>query len=224
MIRKWLALGISTGVAVGALVAIKLLTKDNKESETEDDEVKFINIEDIESEEEDVAVSVPQPEVKEEVSEETEEVPAVTEVQEEAEEQVVTEEETVEPEEVKEESQPEEKVYSEEVEEIAKLYPYLEKEFIERQFLRNDTFNEQYPEDTLITISHKSAFEDANVLEEFVKIAEVNGYAVDRVNEKEIIISKKMFTEEGAILSDIYNVANQVECLNGEYEGYHIEA
>ena len=30
-------------------------------------------------------------------------------------------------------------------------------------------------------------------------------------------------TEDGAILSDIYNVANQVGCLKGVYEGYNIE-
>ena len=110
-----------------------------------------------------------------------------------------------------------------EVQEIAKLYPYLDHKFIAEQFARNDVFNKEYPEDTLITISHKAKFKDAWTLEEYTKIVEENGYTAERLNETENIISKKMFTTEGAILSDIYNVANQVAYLKGTYEGYKID-
>lgn len=110
-----------------------------------------------------------------------------------------------------------------EVQEIAKLYPYLDKKFIAEQFGRNEVFNKEYPEDTLITIAHKAKFDDAWTLQEYAKIVEDNGYTVSPLNETENIVSKKMFTTEGAILSDIYNVANQVACLKGVYEGYKID-
>ncbi|MBR2761322.1 MAG: hypothetical protein IKD66_09125 [Solobacterium sp.] len=124
-------------------------------------------------------------------------------------------------EEKKEEEKKEE--YSEEVLEIAELYPYLDVKFIAEQFGRNEAFNEQYPEDSLITISHKAKFEDAQTMNSFVKIGEDNGYGSEILNETEVKITRKLFTEDGAILSDIFNVANQVSCLKGVYEGYNIE-
>ena len=50
-----------------------------------------------------------------------------------------------------------------------------------------------------------------------------NGYDVEELNTKEIVVAKKLYSTDGAILSDIYNVANQVNCLNGTYEGYKID-
>ena len=126
--------------------------------------------------------------------------------------------------EVKEEGEEKkEEQYSEEVREIAELYPYLDVKFIAEQFGRNDAFNEQYPEDSLITISHKAKFDDVQTMNSFVKICEDNGYGSEILNETEVKISRKMFTEDGAILSDIFNIANQVACLKGVYEGYNIE-
>ena len=110
-----------------------------------------------------------------------------------------------------------------EIKEIAALYPYLKPEFIAEQFGRNDVFNREYPEDTLITISHKAKFAAEDIMKEFGGIAEENGYSCDVIGAAECIITKKMFTENGSILSDIYNVANQVACLNGTYEGYRID-
>ena len=110
-----------------------------------------------------------------------------------------------------------------EVLEIAQLYPYLSHDFIAEQLSRNPVFNEKYPEDSLITITHKAKFENTDIVREFTKIGEDNGYASEILNEKEATITRKMFTEDGSILSDIYNVANQVACLKGVYEGYNIE-
>ena len=112
---------------------------------------------------------------------------------------------------------------SEEVKEIATIYPYLSTEFIAEQFARNAAFNEQYPEDTLVIMSHKARFSHEEEKLQFVDIASQNGYEVKEVNSKEIIATKKLYTTDGAILSDIYNVANQVNYLNGTYEGYNID-
>ena len=116
-----------------------------------------------------------------------------------------------------------EEEFAPEIVEIAKLYPYLDKHFIAEQFARNGAFNKEYPEDTLITISHKAKFADPHTMQDYVKISEENGYVSEELSETENVIVKKMFTTEEAILSDIYNVSNQVACLGGTYEGYKIE-
>ena len=116
-----------------------------------------------------------------------------------------------------------EETYAPEILEVAKLYPYLDKHFIAEQFARNEAFTKQYPEDTLITIAHKAKFADARVLADYAKIAEDNGYSSEALDETENVITKKMFVTDGSILSDIYNVANQVACLGGTYEGYKID-
>lgn len=121
------------------------------------------------------------------------------------------------------EDEPKKKEVSPEVLEIAKIYPYLDTEFIAEQFARNDAFVKEYPEDTLVSISHKAKFVDAWTLQEYTKIAQENGYEATALSETENIITKKMFATDGAILSDIYNVANQVACLKGTYEGYKID-
>ena len=36
-------------------------------------------------------------------------------------------------------------------------------------------------------------------------------------------ITKKLFVEDGAIISDILNVANQAAVLNGSYQNYSIQ-
>lgn len=124
----------------------------------------------------------------------------------------------------KEEAPAEQKEYAPEVKEISELYPYLGLDYIEEQLKRNDAFNTEYPEDTLVTISHKAEFESDDAKFSFRTIAEQNGYEVKDLGEKECLAVHKMFTQNGAILSDIFNVANQVGCLKGSYEGYKIEA
>lgn len=124
----------------------------------------------------------------------------------------------------KEESSAEEKEYAPEVKEISELYPYLSLDYIEEQLKRNDAFNTEYPEDTLVTISHKALFDSEDLKGQFRTIAEQNGYEAKDLGEKECLAVHKMFTQNGAILSDIFNVANQVGCLKGSYEGYNIEA
>ena len=121
------------------------------------------------------------------------------------------------------ENEGKEEEVSEEVKEIAAIYPYLSLSFITEQFARNDAFNAEYPEDTLVAISHKARFSHLEEKEQFLEIAKENGYDVEELNAKEIVVAKKLYSTDGAILSDIYNVANQVNCLNGTYEGYKID-
>ncbi len=115
------------------------------------------------------------------------------------------------------------KPYAPEVEQIAELYQFLDKDFIEELFYKNSEFTTKFPVDTLIRLSHKCYFADTAIMREFERIAVNNGYAAEEMNDHETVVSRKMFTEEGSILSDIFNVANQVEALRGSYEGYRID-
>ncbi len=116
-----------------------------------------------------------------------------------------------------------EKPYASEVLQISELYKYLDKDFIEEMYLKNSDFSSRFPVDTLIRMSHTCKFEDTGVMREFERIAVNNGYAAEEVNEHQTVVSRKMFTEDGSILSDIFNVSNQVAALNGKYDGYHID-
>lgn len=108
--------------------------------------------------------------------------------------------------------------------EIAALYPNLDMKFVAEQFARNEAFNTQYPTDTLIEITHKAKFDDPKTLEGFAKICADNGYTFEKLSDTEGTVTHSFFTEDGAILSDIYNIANQTNYLKGIYEGYNIEA
>jgi hypothetical protein len=109
------------------------------------------------------------------------------------------------------------------VREIAKLYPYLSEAFIKEQFEKNDDYNRDYPADTLVRLVQKASFENDTDKQAFVDIARTRGYETEDAADHTVAVSRRLFTENGAILSDIYNVANQVVCLRGKWLGCDIE-
>ncbi len=112
---------------------------------------------------------------------------------------------------------------SPEVKEICGLYPYLTPEFVGSLLAKNGELNQAYPEDTLITLTHDSAFENGRAAEDFAEIMETAGYQCRTENETEVFAAKKLFTEDGAIISDILNVANQAAALKGSYKNYTVQ-
>lgn len=110
---------------------------------------------------------------------------------------------------------------SPEVQEVAAVYPYLDSAFIEKTLAKNDELNQAYADDTLVTVKHHAEFEDAEEEKAFQEILTNGGYEV-KTNGKEADASRKFYTQAGAIISDILNVANQTAALKGVYEGYDI--
>lgn len=110
-----------------------------------------------------------------------------------------------------------------EVKEIAPLYPYLSEGFIAGVFARHEEFEKTYPEDSLITVRHTASFEAPEGMDTLLKIADEEGYLAEAADGKMCVLTRKMFTEEGSILGEIYNVANQVAALGGTYQGYTID-
>ncbi|MBR2812928.1 MAG: hypothetical protein IKD69_16255 [Solobacterium sp.] len=107
------------------------------------------------------------------------------------------------------------------VKEVLAIYPYLDAEFVSGVLAKDAEFNEKYPEDTLVNVIHKVTFADVEKAASFTDIMEPAGYKVE-ANGQEIEASRRFFTEPGAIISDVLNVANQTKALEGTYTDYTV--
>lgn len=103
--------------------------------------------------------------------------------------------------------------------EIAGMYPYLTASFIAETLDRNEEFSRNYPEDTLVSIMHTCAFEQTKQLLDCELILADAGYICQHSEDGELRAAKRFFSEEGAVISDILNVANQAAALGGRYLG-----
>ena len=112
---------------------------------------------------------------------------------------------------------------SEEVQKVCAVYPYLNPDFVEAKLAENEKLLEEYPPETMVALTHSVHFSDSNAAEEFSSIMEEAGYiCVDR-SDYAVAVTRKLFSEDNAIVSDILNVANQTAALNGTYENYEIQ-
>ena len=107
------------------------------------------------------------------------------------------------------------------VKEVLAIYPYLDAEFVSGVLAKDAEFNEKYPEDTLVNVIHKVTFADVEKAASFTDIMEPAGYKVEAKGQ-EIEASRRFFTEPGAIISDVLNVANQTKALEGTYTDYTV--
>lgn len=111
----------------------------------------------------------------------------------------------------------------EDVKEVLELYPFLSAEFVEEVLEKNEELMKEYPEDTLVCVMHKMTFADLRTLLEFEMIMTDAGYICTQIDKEALEVSRRFFSEDGAVISDILNVANQVNALHGTYEGYVLD-
>ena len=106
---------------------------------------------------------------------------------------------------------------------IASIFPYLSYDFIKGVYADREEIANSYKEGEDVILLHRCIFKDIDNLHEFVEITISHNYQVN-VDEKQMIVDvlKNFENEEGAILSNIYTIANQARVLNGEYEGYRV--
>lgn len=117
-----------------------------------------------------------------------------------------------------------EEQYPQAVHDIQTLYPYLNKQFINRIFNNFDKFNQEFAVGTKCRIIHKIQFPSADNLMTAIEKIRQSGYEVLGADEKQnILIQLDFENQESKILSEIYNVSNQVNYLDGFYKGYEIE-
>lgn len=113
--------------------------------------------------------------------------------------------------------------YSNDVLEISGIYPFLSKKFINKVYAQNDKLNEDYPAETLVEIKHFASFGDDSDVNHFVRLMSSNGHEVVTSEDgKDVVLTKKFYSEHGKLISEIFNVANQVNNLGGLYTGYEI--
>ena len=105
-----------------------------------------------------------------------------------------------------------------EVQEVCGVYPYLNPDFVEELLAEASSLNGMFEQDTLVTIHHYVSFDSEKNREAFCDIMTAAGYECAEEG-----ITKKVFVEDGAIISDILNVANQASVLNGNYQNYSIQ-
>lgn len=117
-----------------------------------------------------------------------------------------------------------EREYPEAIYQINELYPYLNSHFINVVFSNFDAFNEEFEMGSPCKIKHKVQFPDSQNLMSFLDIVKGLGYEIIGTDEDQnILIALDFINAESKILSEIYNVSNQVNCLDGLYRGYELE-
>lgn len=108
------------------------------------------------------------------------------------------------------------------VQQVCAVYPDLDPDFVAGLLSRSSELNARYPEDTLVAVTHNVSFPEKEMEAIFVDIMEPAGYECTGADDG-VKAVRKFFTVEGAVLSDVLNVANQTNALSGEYKGYEVE-
>ena len=114
--------------------------------------------------------------------------------------------------------------FPEAVYQINTLYPYLNPKFINAVFNNFGAFNEEFEIGSACRITHKVQFPDSQNLISFIDIVKGLNYEIAGTDENQnILIVLDFENEESKILSEIYNISNQVNYLDGLYRGYELE-
>jgi len=108
-------------------------------------------------------------------------------------------------------------------ESIAKMYPYLQGSFIRNVYSLKDAIAHDYNIDEEIILLHRINFVEIESLRRFVEIVTSHDYTVN-VDENKMIVDvlKGFVNEDGKILANIFDIANQAKVLLGEYEGFKV--
>lgn len=109
----------------------------------------------------------------------------------------------------------------EEVKEVCSVFPYLKPEFVEEILAKEGEFSELNDDDSLVSLTHTVTLEDYGSMEQFVSIMDGAGYGIE-VEGNTAKVTRRFFARQGAIASDILNVANQTVALGGSYDHYEI--
>ncbi len=107
---------------------------------------------------------------------------------------------------------------------ISELYPYLSLNFIRAVYDLKESLANEYPYDRYVLLLHRISFVTIDELRQFTEIVLDHDYQIN-VDEGKMIVDviKEFINEDGKILANIFEIANQARLLNGEYEGYRVD-
>lgn len=112
---------------------------------------------------------------------------------------------------------------SDEVLELKTVYPFLPANFLEETLANENSYAERFMSGEEVRIVHQVAYDSQESAEDFKDILASSGYTVSEEEALAYRVERKFVYEEGAIASDIFNVANQVVALGGNYHETFVE-
>lgn len=112
---------------------------------------------------------------------------------------------------------------SDEVLELKTVYPFLPANFLEETLANENSYAERFMSGEEVRIVHQVAYDSQESAEDFKDILVSSGYTVSEEEALAYRVERKFVYEEGAIASDIFNVANQVIALGGNYHETFVE-
>ena len=112
---------------------------------------------------------------------------------------------------------------SDEVLELKTVYPFLPANFLEETLANENSYAERFMSGEEVRIVHQVAYDSQESAEDFKDILASSGYTVSEEESLAYRVERKFVYEEGAIASDIFNVANQVIALGGNYHETFVE-
>ena len=112
---------------------------------------------------------------------------------------------------------------SDEVLELKTVYPFLPANFLEETLANENSYAERFMSGEEVRIVHQVAYDSQESAEDFKDILASSGYTVSEEEALAYRVDRKFVYEEGAIASDIFNVANQVIALGGNYHETFVE-
>ena len=112
---------------------------------------------------------------------------------------------------------------SDEVLELKTVYPFLPANFLEETLANENSYAERFMFGEEVRIVHQVAYDSQESAEDFKDILASSGYTVSEEEALAYRVERKFVYEEGAIASDIFNVANQVIALGGNYHETFVE-
>ena len=103
------------------------------------------------------------------------------------------------------------------------MYPFLPANFLEETLANENSYAERFMSGEEVRIVHQVAYDSQESAEDFKDILASSGYTVSEEEALAYRVERKFVYEEGAIASDIFNVANQVVALGGNYHETFVE-
>lgn len=112
---------------------------------------------------------------------------------------------------------------SEAYQKIHDAFPSLSIGFVRSVYDLKDGFASENPSAKSIILLHRCTFKNVEDLRSYVEIVLNHDYNIN-ADEKKLIVDtfKRMANADGKIMTNIFEVANQANVLNGVYEGYRI--
>ena len=106
---------------------------------------------------------------------------------------------------------------------LVNKYSYIPASIVRTIYELKGQLELEYPAGIDVIVLHRVSFKDIDNLRKFVEIGLSHDYSINADEKKMIVdIFKEFENEEGRILKNILEIANQCYVLEGAYEGYNV--